>query len=56
MIGLMFSLAVLAAFALGGGGIYLIVSRRERKKGLLMLAAAAVLLGNVAILTAPLPR
>ncbi len=51
----MLALSVLAAFALLGGGAWLIVKRGERKKGVLMLIAAAVILGNVAIWTAPMP-
>ncbi len=45
------SIAVIAAFALGGGGMWLIVKRRDVKKGALMLAAALVMLGNVLIWT-----
>lgn len=47
----LFSLAVLAAFALVGGGLWLIFSRRDRKRGLLMVLAAAVTLGNVLVWT-----
>ena len=49
------SIAMIAAFALGGGGMWLIVKRRDFKKGILMLVAAAVILGNVLIWSAPLP-
>ncbi len=45
------SVAMLAAFLLGGGGIWLLVRRGETKKGLLMLVAGLVLLGNVLIWT-----
>jgi hypothetical protein len=45
------SIAMIAAFLLGGGGMWLIVRRRELKKGVLMLGAALVLLGNVLIWT-----
>ncbi len=55
MLSTMLALSVLAAFALLGGGAWLIVKRGERKKGVLMLIAAAVILGNVAIWTAPMP-
>jgi hypothetical protein len=50
----LFSIMVLAAFALIGGGIYLLTRRRDTKKGVLMLICAAVLLGNVVIWTAPI--
>jgi hypothetical protein len=45
------SIAVLAAFGLGGGGMWLIVKRGDPKKGLLMLVAALVMLANVLIWT-----
>ena len=51
MIGLLFSVMVLAVFALSAGGMWLIAKRRDRKKGLLMLVAAVVLLANVGIWT-----
>ncbi|HEX8443980.1 MAG TPA: hypothetical protein VF631_10085 [Allosphingosinicella sp.] len=51
VIGLLFSVMVLAVFALSAGGMWLIAKRRDRKKGLLMLVAAVVLLANVGIWT-----
>jgi hypothetical protein len=45
------SIAVIAAFALGGGGMWLIVRRSDVKKGILMLVAALVMLANVLIWT-----
>jgi len=45
------SIAMLAAFLLGGGGMWLIVKRRDIRKGVLMLIAALVMLGNVLIWT-----
>ncbi len=47
----LFSVAVLATFALVAGGIYLIAKSRDRRKGALMLIAALVLLGNLLIWT-----
>ena len=55
MIGLVLSMAMLAAFALGAGGAWLIVKRRDRKRGMLMIAVALVTLGNVLILSWPAP-
>lgn len=52
---LFLSIAMIAAFALGGGGMWMIVRRRDTKKGLLMLTAAAVLLANVLIWSMPTP-
>ncbi len=46
---LVFSIAMLAAFALTVGGVLTIVRRRERMRGILMLVCALVLLGNVLI-------
>ncbi len=54
MEGLVYSVAMLAVFALALGGGWLVVARRDRKRGLLMLAAAAVIAANVAIWTLPL--
>ncbi len=45
------SIAVIAAFLLGGGGMWLIVKRRDMRKGLLMLVAVLVMLGNVLVWT-----
>lgn len=47
----MMSIAVIAAFALGGSGIWLVVKRKDVKKGALMLVAALVMLANVLIWT-----
>jgi hypothetical protein len=47
----LFSIAVLAAFALVGGGLWLILRRRIFKQGVLMLIMAAVLIGNVLVWT-----
>jgi hypothetical protein len=55
MIAVVLSIAMLAVFALIAGGVWMIVKRGDRTKGLLMLAVAAVLIGNVAILTWPMP-
>lgn len=46
---LLLSIAVIAAFLLGGGGMWLIVKRADARKGALMLIAALVLLGNVMV-------
>lgn len=51
MSALMFSILMLAAFALTAGGAYLILKRRDRRKGALMIVAALVMLGNVMIWT-----
>jgi thiol:disulfide interchange protein len=50
---LVLTIAMLAAFLLGGAGIWLLAKARDRKRGALMLAAAAVLLFNVAVWTWP---
>lgn len=47
--GALFSLLMLAAFALAAGGLSLILKRGERRKGGLMLLAALVALANVLI-------
>ena len=50
------AIATIAALLLFAGGLYLLATGRDRKKGALMLLMAAVLLANVAIWSAPLPR
>lgn len=48
---ILFSVAMIAAFALVAGGVLLIRRGRERTKGVLMIVAALVLVGNVVIAT-----
>lgn len=50
------SVLMLAAIALGAGGMVLLVRHKDWKKGLLMLTAAAVMLANVLIWVAPVPK
>lgn len=50
---IVYSIAMVAVFLLGGAGVWLVVARREHKRGALMIAAALVILGNVAIWTLP---
>jgi hypothetical protein len=49
--GALFSIMMIAAFALAGGGAWLIAKGRDRKKGSLMVVCALVLLGNVLVWT-----
>jgi hypothetical protein len=49
LVSALFSIAVLAAFALVGGGAWFIVKRGETKQGTLMILASLVLLANVLI-------
>jgi hypothetical protein len=50
------SLAIVAAFAIGGGGLYILLKRpAERRRGLLMVLVAAITIANVWLLTAPIP-
>jgi len=49
------AIAMIATFGLVAGGIFLIARRRDRLRGTLMLVMAAVLIGNVVILTWPVP-
>ncbi|MDH7638536.1 hypothetical protein [Sphingomonas oryzagri] len=49
------SLAMVAAFVLGGFGIRLIATGRDRRRGGLMLGVAAVLVINVLIWAWPMP-
>jgi hypothetical protein len=49
------SLAMVAAFVLGGFGLRLIVTGQDRKRGGLMLGVAAVLVINVLIWAWPMP-
>ena len=51
LVSFLFSIAVLAAFALIAGGLWLLVKRGERKQGALMILAAIVLFANVLIWT-----
>lgn len=50
------SLAVIAAFLIGGSGVYILLRKpAERRKGLLMVLVGAITLVNVWMLSAPLP-
>lgn len=49
-----FTIAMLAAFILGGAGVKLLLNGDDRKRGVLMLLAALVLVGNVLVWTVPL--
>ncbi len=50
---ILYSIAMLAAFALAGGGVWLWRKNDDRRKGAMMIAMSAVLLGNILIFLAP---